>query len=144
MKLELGSDFQSDADEDAPRATRQRSKDARVAGLKTELKQALSQPVVVRGVSAKYITSDSRPVVDDLIEGDNTFVQLCACHVMLFALRSRRYVGTEEGGCGERSGEKEEEKEKDNSEEGNVRAVPCCWRREFHTTVATPDAHWRS
>jgi ATP-dependent RNA helicase DDX24/MAK5 len=38
--------------------------------LKAELKHLLSQPLVAKGVSTRYITSGSRPIVDDLIAGE--------------------------------------------------------------------------
>ena len=37
--------------------------------MKRELDQLLQEPLVARGVLASYITSGSRPIVDDLISG---------------------------------------------------------------------------
>ena len=44
-----------------------------MAKLKSELKEALAQPLVARGVSMRYITSGtrSRGVVDEIIEGQS-------------------------------------------------------------------------
>lgn len=44
-----------------------------MAGMKAELKHLLSQPLIARGVSARYITSGSRPIVDDLLAGECEF-----------------------------------------------------------------------
>ncbi|KAF8505085.1 ATP-dependent RNA helicase [Hysterangium stoloniferum] len=71
MEIELGSDFDSDGSESKPKASIKRHRESKMAKLKAELKQALSQPLVARGVSAKYITSGTRRVVDDLVEGAN-------------------------------------------------------------------------
>ncbi len=43
---------------------------AKIAGLKSELKRMLAQPLLATGVSARYITSGSRPIVDDLLAGE--------------------------------------------------------------------------
>ncbi|KIM46997.1 hypothetical protein M413DRAFT_267423 [Hebeloma cylindrosporum] len=39
-------------------------------GMKAELKHLLSQPLLAKGISARYITSGSRPIVDDLLAGE--------------------------------------------------------------------------
>lgn len=39
--------------------------------LKKRLQDLLAQPLMARGVSAKFITSGARPVVDDLIRGQS-------------------------------------------------------------------------
>jgi len=39
-------------------------------GMKVELKRLLSQPLLAKGISARYITSGSRPIVDDLLAGE--------------------------------------------------------------------------
>lgn len=70
MEIELDSDFVSD-DEDKPVAQIRKSNDAKTASLKSELKHLLSQPLIALGISAKYITSGSRPIADDLIAGEN-------------------------------------------------------------------------
>ncbi|KAG6841095.1 hypothetical protein C0991_001902 [Blastosporella zonata] len=69
MEIELDSDYISDDDDEKPSNQKRKAKDAKNAALKAELKQLLSQPLIARGVSAKYITSGSRPIVDDLIAG---------------------------------------------------------------------------
>lgn len=43
---------------------------AKTAALKAELKALLVQPLIARGISTRYITSGSRPIVDDFISGD--------------------------------------------------------------------------
>ncbi|KAF8592186.1 DEAD-domain-containing protein [Ramaria rubella] len=71
MEIELDSDLESDASEANPTTSKKRFMDAKVKGLKAELKDALSRPLVARGVSARYITSGTTKIVDDLIEGAN-------------------------------------------------------------------------
>ncbi|KAG6837085.1 hypothetical protein H0H93_014977 [Arthromyces matolae] len=71
MEIELDSDYLSDDDEDKPSNRKRKAKDAKNSALKAELKHLLSQPLMARGVSAKYITSGSRPIVDDLLTGSN-------------------------------------------------------------------------
>ncbi|THH03666.1 hypothetical protein EW146_g10368 [Bondarzewia mesenterica] len=71
MDIELGSDFASSGEEDVGMHNRQvKAQNAKVASLKAELKQLLAQPLVARGVSTRYITSGSRPIVDDIIAGN--------------------------------------------------------------------------
>ncbi|KAF8527117.1 P-loop containing nucleoside triphosphate hydrolase protein [Gautieria morchelliformis] len=70
MELELGSDFDSDTSENAAKTGKQ-SQVSKVSSLKAQLNQTLSQPLVARGVSTRYLTSGSRSIVDDLIEGAN-------------------------------------------------------------------------
>ncbi|KAG5637020.1 hypothetical protein H0H81_006055 [Sphagnurus paluster] len=69
MEIELDSDYLSDDDEEKPSTQKRKAKDSKNAALKAELKHLLSLPLIARGVSAKYITSGSRPIVDDLITG---------------------------------------------------------------------------
>ncbi|KAG6861318.1 hypothetical protein C0995_001637 [Termitomyces sp. Mi166 len=71
MEIELDSDYLSDYDEEKPSNQKRKAKDAKNAALKAELKYLLSQPLIARGISTKYITSGSRPIVDDLIAGAN-------------------------------------------------------------------------
>lgn len=58
--------FGSDEDE---KITKHIKEKAEIASLKNELSHLLSQPLVARGVSTKYITSGSRTVVDDIVAG---------------------------------------------------------------------------
>ena len=44
-----------------------------MASMKAELKHLLSQPLIARGISARYITSGSRLIVDDLLAGNREF-----------------------------------------------------------------------
>ncbi|KAJ7634913.1 ATP-dependent RNA helicase [Roridomyces roridus] len=69
LEVELDSDFLSDSDEDKVSNQKRKAKDAKNARLKAELKKLLSQPLVARGVSTRYITSGSTPIVDDLLAG---------------------------------------------------------------------------
>ncbi|KAJ6470650.1 ATP-dependent RNA helicase [Mycena vitilis] len=70
LEVELDSDFISDSDEDKPSNQKRKAKDLKNANLKAELKRLLAQPIVARGVSTRYITSGSRPIVDDIIAGE--------------------------------------------------------------------------
>jgi len=47
--------------------------------LKARLKEMLAEPLIARGVLARYITSGSRPIVDDLLAGET--------HEMLLGLK---------------------------------------------------------
>lgn len=60
----------SDLEDDKPAKQKRKAKNAKNAALKSELKQLLSQPLLARGVSTRYITGGSRPIVDDLIAGE--------------------------------------------------------------------------
>lgn len=60
----------SDASEQNLSKQKRKAQNAKNAGLKAELKRLLSQPLIARGVSTRYITSGSRPIVDDLIAGE--------------------------------------------------------------------------
>ncbi|KAG6889410.1 hypothetical protein C0992_005332 [Termitomyces sp. T32_za158] len=71
MEIELDSDYLSEDDGEKSSNHKRKAKDARNAALKAELKHLLSRPLIARGISAKYITSGSRPIVDDLIAGAN-------------------------------------------------------------------------
>ncbi|KAG0706963.1 ATP-dependent RNA helicase [Suillus ampliporus] len=71
MEIELDSDILSDsADESHPSKQRKKNNDTKTAVLKAELKELMSQPLLSRGVSIRYITSGSRPIADDIISGD--------------------------------------------------------------------------
>ncbi|KAG2143014.1 ATP-dependent RNA helicase [Suillus clintonianus] len=70
MEIELDSDILSDADESHPSKQRKKKSDAKIAALKAKLNQLMSQPLLSRGVSTRYITSGSRPIADDIISGD--------------------------------------------------------------------------
>ncbi|THH00977.1 hypothetical protein EW026_g1631 [Hermanssonia centrifuga] len=71
MELELDSDLDlSQDDGDKPSKYQKKKRSAKSAALKAELKQLLAQPLIARGVSTRYITSGSRPIVDDVIAGD--------------------------------------------------------------------------
>ena len=60
----------SEDEQDRPTKHKAKSQSAKTAVLKAELKHLLSQPLVAKGVSTRYITSGSRPIVDDLIAGE--------------------------------------------------------------------------
>ncbi|KAF7795671.1 hypothetical protein EIP86_006836 [Pleurotus ostreatoroseus] len=73
MEVELDSDLAPSSDDEervAPSKKQRRNANAKTAALKEELKTLLAQPLIARGISARYITSGSRPVVDDIIAGE--------------------------------------------------------------------------
>ncbi|EGO03781.1 hypothetical protein SERLA73DRAFT_46424 [Serpula lacrymans var. lacrymans S7.3] len=75
MEIELDSDFMSGSDDEGkPSKQQTKMKNAKTAALKAELREMLSQPLVARGISTRYITSGSRPIVDDIIAGECKFV----------------------------------------------------------------------
>ncbi|KDQ58746.1 hypothetical protein JAAARDRAFT_34601 [Jaapia argillacea MUCL 33604] len=69
MEIELDSDLATDSEDDSA-PTKKKAK-AKVGSLKAELKHLLSQPLVAKGVLAKYITSGSVDIVDDLLAGES-------------------------------------------------------------------------
>ncbi|KAJ3810882.1 ATP-dependent RNA helicase [Lentinula aff. lateritia] len=69
MEIELDSDFASDSDGDEPNKRQRKADQATAAALKAQLRQMLAQPLIARGISAKYITSGSNHIVDELISG---------------------------------------------------------------------------
>lgn len=74
MELELDSDMGLSSDDDdakAPSKHRRKASNVKTAALKAELKELLAQPLIARGVSTRYITSGSRPIVDDVMTGDH-------------------------------------------------------------------------
>ncbi|KAF8155797.1 P-loop containing nucleoside triphosphate hydrolase protein [Crassisporium funariophilum] len=71
LGVELDSDFVSDSDDEEKISNQKRkAKDRQMANMKAELKHLLSQPLIARGISTRYITSGSRPIVDDLLAGE--------------------------------------------------------------------------
>ncbi|KAK0494657.1 ATP-dependent RNA helicase [Armillaria luteobubalina] len=70
MEIELGSDFDSESESENPTKQKLKAKNAKVASMKAELKTMLAQPLIAKGISTRYITSGSRPIVDDLIAGE--------------------------------------------------------------------------
>ncbi|THH32784.1 hypothetical protein EUX98_g1413 [Antrodiella citrinella] len=74
MELEIDSDMGLSSDDDSnavPSKHQKKTASMKTAGLKAELKQLLAQPLIARGVSTRYITSGSRPIVDDMITGEH-------------------------------------------------------------------------
>ncbi|KAF8905264.1 P-loop containing nucleoside triphosphate hydrolase protein [Gymnopilus junonius] len=71
LGVELDSDFISDAEsEDRPSNKKRKAQNREMAAMKAELGHLLSQPLLARGISTKYITSGSRPIVDDILAGE--------------------------------------------------------------------------
>ncbi|KAJ8487527.1 hypothetical protein ONZ45_g14294 [Pleurotus djamor] len=73
MEIKLDDDmFASDSDDQRSRNSKHARKvqNSKTAQLKAELKRMLAQPLVARGVSTRYITSGSRPIVDDMLAGE--------------------------------------------------------------------------
>jgi ATP-dependent RNA helicase DDX24/MAK5 len=70
LGVELDSDFASGSENEELTAKRHKLPDAKTATLKAQLKQMLSQPLLAKGISARYITSGSRQIVDELLAGE--------------------------------------------------------------------------
>jgi len=72
MEIELDSGLESADDEAASAPTKQKRKaaEAKMAGLKAELRRLLAQPLVAQGVSTRYITSGSVSIADDMLAGE--------------------------------------------------------------------------
>lgn len=56
-----------------PTNRRRKGAESKTFALKVQLKEMLAQPLVAKGVSTRYITSGSRPIVDDLLAGESEF-----------------------------------------------------------------------
>ncbi|KAF5392731.1 hypothetical protein D9757_000998 [Collybiopsis confluens] len=72
MEIELDEDFDSDNDSSKshPSKRQQKINQAQTAVLKGQLKEMLAQPIMARGISARYITSGSRSIIDELVSGE--------------------------------------------------------------------------
>ena len=57
-------------DEEKISNQKRRAKNNAMVNMKAELKHLLSQPLIARGISTRYITSGSRLIVDDLLAGN--------------------------------------------------------------------------
>ena len=66
------ADVSSSGDERSSGPTKRQRKSAstKTAAMKAELKALLLQPLIARGVSTRYITSGSRSIVDDVVQGN--------------------------------------------------------------------------
>ncbi|KDQ09051.1 hypothetical protein BOTBODRAFT_138240 [Botryobasidium botryosum FD-172 SS1] len=72
MDIELDPDIIGNFEDEGSRESKiRKSRDAKVAALKSELRHLLAQPLVARGISAKYLTSGSRRIVDDMIASNH-------------------------------------------------------------------------
>jgi len=61
------------------RGNKNKGGSAKLKALKADLGELLHQPILARGISAKFITSGSRPIVDDLLRGDSMFHYYRSC-----------------------------------------------------------------
>lgn len=84
LGVDVDSDVMSASDdgdgEDAggrSKSKRKRS-NAQAGALKAELRALLAQPVMARGVSAKYVTSGARAIAHDLVSGDGKRMRVSA------------------------------------------------------------------
>ncbi|CAE6493815.1 unnamed protein product [Rhizoctonia solani] len=67
LEIELDSDLEAHNE----KSHRAKKNSAKVQKLKLELKELLSEPLVARGISRRYITSGSRSIADDLVNARN-------------------------------------------------------------------------
>jgi len=79
----------SDEEKSGTSKRKDKAQAAKTAAMKSELKKLLAQPLIARGVSTRYITSGSRPIVDDIIAGDGEPLS-CISQIML--LNSVQFV----------------------------------------------------
>jgi len=75
MEIELDDDMLSLSEEDegigkTKHGNKNKGGPGKLKVLKADLAELLHQPILARGISAKFITSGSRPIVDDLLRGD--------------------------------------------------------------------------
>ncbi|KAF9010036.1 P-loop containing nucleoside triphosphate hydrolase protein [Cyathus striatus] len=68
LGVELDSDIVSDSDNE--KKSSRKTQAAKTGEMKAQLKAMLAQPLIVRGVSTRYITSGSRSIVDNLLAGE--------------------------------------------------------------------------
>jgi len=61
----------SEARPDGPTKRQQKAANAKIKDQKLQLKQLLSQPLLAQGVSQRYITSGSNPIVHELLAGQS-------------------------------------------------------------------------
>jgi len=78
LEIELDDDLLGNGaadDDDGQRRARgsqsSSKQDAKVSSMKAQLKAMIAQPIIARGISARYLTSGSRSVVEDLITSSN-------------------------------------------------------------------------
>ena len=78
-RIDLTLRLSDPEDTDLPFHTKGRPSSRRTVkaeGLKAELKTLLKEPLVARGVSAKYPTSGSKVIIDDLLAAAGMFTIL--------------------------------------------------------------------
>jgi len=61
------------ADHDLALQPKKKGKTGKVENLKAELREMLAEPLIARGVSARYPTSGSKIIIDDLIMSTSTY-----------------------------------------------------------------------
>ena len=61
----------SDSGNEGGSSSKRKKVDGERAAMKAELRRMTSKPLVARGISIRYITSGSRPIVDDLLAGES-------------------------------------------------------------------------
>ncbi|EKM77312.1 hypothetical protein AGABI1DRAFT_43493, partial [Agaricus bisporus var. burnettii JB137-S8] len=73
LGVDLDSDYVSESDDDKSTNRQRKTQESKTFALKAQLKAMLAQPLVARGISTRYITSGSRPIVDDLLSGESMY-----------------------------------------------------------------------
>lgn len=68
--LVSSTDFGPLCREHGGKSSKRKARDQKVAGLKAQLYDLLSRPLIASGVSTRYITSGSKPIAEDLLEGN--------------------------------------------------------------------------
>jgi ATP-dependent RNA helicase DDX24/MAK5 len=73
LYLDIHFDYSDSDDEEKISNQKRKAKDGAMVRMKAELKHLLSQPLIARGISTRYITSGSRRIVDDLLAGNREY-----------------------------------------------------------------------
>lgn len=70
MEIALDSDFDSGDEGEALKGRERKAQEVKVAGMRTELRHMLAQPLLAQGVSTRYITSGAHPIAEEMVAGE--------------------------------------------------------------------------
>ncbi|KAJ7598923.1 ATP-dependent RNA helicase [Mycena floridula] len=96
MELEIDEDLLSDDDAEGAGKGKRKARNGKNAALKAQLKHLLAQPLLARGVSTRYITSGSNPIVESLLGGSHneTFLGLDKSQAGMDVIANRKRKST--------------------------------------------------
>ena len=103
----------------------------------------MSQPLIARGISTRYITSESRLIVDDLLAGNRELFYILPGLTPLFTKFSKKKVneameGSDMIGAKKKKKQKQLVVSKEDFEEERVRSLGICSNSQ---AVDTPYTH---